>query len=163
MKKLFKNPIFTFILGAVLFGTIGVYASSILNAEDVVYNDTNVKTALDELYTKVNNPNLVPVLTEKLGTATYSGTYNITGLTVGHYYLIFQTMIDNNQKCGLISGGDPIAQTNAISTGKWKETYGHGKVMLVKATSSTIVIGNSGTNYTTLSKATVIDVTPSSN
>ena len=51
MKKIIKNPIFTFILGAIIFGSIGVLASNIL-AQDVTYGNTNVKLALDVLYTK---------------------------------------------------------------------------------------------------------------
>ena len=62
MKKVFKNPIFTFILGAVIFGGIGVVYAYVATAADVSYSpsDTswsvsNVKTALDDLYTKSNN------------------------------------------------------------------------------------------------------------
>ena len=62
MKKIFKNPIFTFILGAVIFSTLSVFAYSII-AQDVGFtpkDDTwknkdgtaieNVKEALDDLY-----------------------------------------------------------------------------------------------------------------
>ncbi len=59
MKKIFKNPIFTFILGAVLFsGITGVVAATML-AKDVSYTPKdstwkvdNVKEAIDDLYTK---------------------------------------------------------------------------------------------------------------
>ena len=68
MKKIIKNPIFTFILGALIFGGIvGVSAYTIF-ANDIGYtpNDTtwkksngeditNVKDAIDELYTKANS------------------------------------------------------------------------------------------------------------
>ena len=69
MKKIIKNPIFTFILGAVIFGGIvGVSAYTIF-ANDIGYTPkdttwkksngediTNVKDAIDELYehTKLN-------------------------------------------------------------------------------------------------------------
>lgn len=88
----------------------------------------------------------------------YSNTYTVSGLTVGKKYLIFQTMIDDNARCGISSGATILSQSNILTTGNWRGTYAHGKVMLVKATNSTIVIGNSGSNYTTLSKAIVIPV-----
>lgn len=57
MKKIFKNPFFTFILGSLIFGGIGVvYAYSIF-ANDIGFepnnsswNVSNVKDALDDLY-----------------------------------------------------------------------------------------------------------------
>lgn len=68
MKKIINNPIFTFVLGALIFGGIvGVSAYTILvndigytpsdstwkktNGEDI----TNVKDAIDDLYDKTNN------------------------------------------------------------------------------------------------------------
>ena len=67
MKKIIKNPIFTFILGALIFGGIvGVSAYTIL-ANDIGYTPkdstwkksngediTNVKDAIDELYSKAS-------------------------------------------------------------------------------------------------------------
>ena len=67
MKRIIKNPIFTFILGALIFGGIvGVSAYTIL-ANDIGYTPsdstwkksngediTNVKDAIDELYGKSN-------------------------------------------------------------------------------------------------------------
>ena len=67
MKKIIKNPIFTFILGALIFGGIvGVSAYTIF-ANDIGYTPkdstwkksngediTNVKDAIDELYSKAN-------------------------------------------------------------------------------------------------------------
>ena len=54
MKKIFKKGyIFSFILGAIVFGSVGVYASNIL-ASDITYKDTNVEDALDELYDKTH-------------------------------------------------------------------------------------------------------------
>jgi len=70
MKKIIKNPIFTFILGALIFGGIvGVSAYAIF-ANDIGYTPkdttwkksngediTNVKDAIDELYSKSNTIN----------------------------------------------------------------------------------------------------------
>ena len=62
--KIFKNSIFTFILGAIIFGSIGVVASQLFatsvkyepewkksNGEDI----KNVSEAIDELYTLAAN------------------------------------------------------------------------------------------------------------
>ncbi len=51
MKKLIKNPIFMFILGAIIFSSITVIATNIV-ASDVTYSDTTVDAALDNLYSK---------------------------------------------------------------------------------------------------------------
>jgi len=56
MKKLLnKNSIFCFILGGLIFGSIGIYAASMYNSNDITYSNknfgvTNVKDALDNLY-----------------------------------------------------------------------------------------------------------------
>ena len=78
MKKIIKNPIFTFILGAIIFsGIISVAAYNIF-ANDIGYTPKdktwkvdNVKDAIDELYTRSNltemvwiNPNLNATLFE---------------------------------------------------------------------------------------------------
>ena len=61
MKRIIKNPIFTFILGIILTSSITVVAYTTL-AKDIEYTskDTtwevdNVKDALDDLYTKSNS------------------------------------------------------------------------------------------------------------
>lgn len=53
MKKIFKNPILMFIFGAVIFGSIGAFAS--IAASSITYKNTTVEGALDELYDKANN------------------------------------------------------------------------------------------------------------
>ena len=59
-KNIIKN-ILCFVLGGIVFGTIGVYAATTLLSQSVSYNNTtsgasstNVQGALDELYTKSN-------------------------------------------------------------------------------------------------------------
>ena len=49
MKKIIKNPLFTFIFGIVLCGTVVVIADN-LNASEIDYKETNVESALDTLY-----------------------------------------------------------------------------------------------------------------
>lgn len=60
MKKIFKNPIFTFALGALVFGGIAgvsaynIFANDIGYApQDSTWNVNNVKGAIDDLYAKV--------------------------------------------------------------------------------------------------------------
>jgi len=61
MKRMIKNPIFMFILGAVLFSSITGVAAATFLASDISYtpkdtnwNVNNVKDAIDELYVKAN-------------------------------------------------------------------------------------------------------------
>jgi len=51
MNKVIKSRIFFFIIGALIFGSVGVLASTIL-ARDIAYKNTNVEDALDDLYAK---------------------------------------------------------------------------------------------------------------
>lgn len=116
------------------------------------------ETALNSLYAKLYDYDKLQSVTDVTQSFTYTGNYNITGLTVGDYYLIFQIVIDNNTRGGIVSGANIITRSNTLTTGKWKETYAHGTVMLVQATSSTITVVNSGSQYSTLSKAIVMHV-----
>ena len=50
MKRVIKNNIFGFIVGAVIFGCLGVIAANAINARDILYRDTNVESAIDNLY-----------------------------------------------------------------------------------------------------------------
>ena len=69
MKKTIKNPIFTFIIGAIIFGSIGVLGASYLyHADEVSYTPKNnkfevdnVEDAINELYQKVNNNGIFKV------------------------------------------------------------------------------------------------------
>ncbi len=59
MKKILNNSLFAFILGAIIFGSIGVYAASKIYANNISYESdkstkTNVADSLDELYSMVN-------------------------------------------------------------------------------------------------------------
>lgn len=58
MKKLIKNPLFTFILGAIICGTTGVIASNLMASniaytpKDKTWKVTNVEAAINDLYSK---------------------------------------------------------------------------------------------------------------
>ena len=79
MKKFLKSRVFAFILGGIILGSIGVYASNIL-ASDISYKDTTVDKALDDLYTKANKtPTQVATLTTQGATYTMLNDGYITG------------------------------------------------------------------------------------
>ena len=57
MKDILKSRVFAFVLGAIIFGGIGVASAIIYQSKDVIYTPTettwevdNVKDALDDLY-----------------------------------------------------------------------------------------------------------------
>lgn len=59
MKRILKNPVFTFILGAIIFSTISVLAVTGINASQISYidsnnNETTVDLVLDDLYSRAN-------------------------------------------------------------------------------------------------------------
>ena len=62
MIKLIKSRLFAFVLGALIFGSIGVVSAYTIFANDIGYTPSdstwkvdNVKDAIDELYTEANN------------------------------------------------------------------------------------------------------------
>ena len=95
MKKIFKSRIFAFILGAILFGGIGVVSAYTILANDIGYTPkdttwkksngediTNVKDAIDELYIKSKEGKTatqVATLTTQGATYTMQNDGYITG------------------------------------------------------------------------------------
>ena len=93
MKKVIENNIIGFIIGAIIFGIAGVGATTYLfQSNQVSYtkegsNVTDVKQALDELYTLQSNGS-GKVATGNIPVGT-NGTYTVTGLdfepNIGYY------------------------------------------------------------------------------
>lgn len=54
MKKFLINNMIGFTLSAIIFGSIGVYAASQILATSIIYKNTTVDQALDDLYIKTN-------------------------------------------------------------------------------------------------------------
>lgn len=51
MKKIInKNTLFGFVIGGIIFSTFGVAANILYNATQISYEDTNVHSALEDLY-----------------------------------------------------------------------------------------------------------------
>ena len=71
--KIFKNSLFTFILGGIIFSSISVLAVTALNASQISYtdyqnNETTVEAALDNVYSKLNSK----IALNTFGTATHT-------------------------------------------------------------------------------------------
>ena len=96
MKKIIKNPIFIFILSAIIFGSMGVVLAATILAKDVSYTPSNtnwkvdnVGDAIDELYNNYKNKistlqttndslnNEIETLTTKLSNATNAGVSGV--------------------------------------------------------------------------------------
>ena len=74
MKKLLKSRVFLVIVTALVFGSLGVFASSML-ASNVTYGNTTVEGALDTLYTKATTyKNLTTETTAQAGDITSGKT-----------------------------------------------------------------------------------------
>ena len=87
MKKIINSKIFAFILGAVLFSGITVYATNYL-AKDVTYKDTNVENALNDLYENMNNDNCVT------GTVKHNANTQLNinlGITPNRLLMVYKT------------------------------------------------------------------------
>ena len=103
MKKFIKNNIIGFILGAVIFSTITVFAYDLF-ANNIGYtpiDDTwkkidgssidNVKDAIDDLYHKANGINFDNLVSEEIYTNHVSGAtyaYTISNVSQYKYYLL---------------------------------------------------------------------------
>ena len=61
-----KGYIISFILGAIIFGTIGVMAANTIEATNVTYKNTTVESAIDDLYTKATTYKKLDTLTNEL-------------------------------------------------------------------------------------------------
>ena len=67
MRKILKSKIFLFILTAIIFTGIGVFAATTVSSHDITYKNTTVEDAIDDLYSKAK--------------PEYSGTTTITPTT----------------------------------------------------------------------------------
>lgn len=109
-KTIIKNNIFGFILGGLIFGTVGVYAATYCASSDVSYdnsksglNSTDVQSAIDEIYeiTQEKSPlKGIPVVTS--GDGLYKdqyeeGRYFFKGGNVNNY------IIFNNETWRILS------------------------------------------------------------
>ena len=132
MQKLFKNPLFTFIIGFIMAVGITVVFAYDFNAQNVEYlpsdsswNVDNTKTALDSLYEK--NIGMGETLTNYKYVHTLSATNTIDlNLEKGYYLCDAEFNYTNTNCCnasyqttnghvGTIAGCDDL--TNVINLG----------------------------------------------
>ena len=109
MRKVIKSNILGFILGGLIFGSIGIYAANLYNANDISYttNDgtkTNVNDALNELYNEGSDTGKAILL----GTArtydlsSYPGYQNFTANNFICVVDGFETRVGNSDFSGNI-------------------------------------------------------------
>lgn len=95
MKKLLKNRLVIFIISGFIFGSIGVYAANVYQANKVNYmtydgTETTVEKALNDLYQ--NKGILIPTLT--YDSSTY-GRSPINGSSLWGYFEVDRSKYDN--------------------------------------------------------------------
>ena len=125
MKKLLHNSLFTFILGALIFGIGGVLAEYVIFSDNVIYtpeNDTwevnNVESALNDLYDKYNDCDNFDYVTPRVFmTKTISGALLTTPYTftddVGYGIVVISSSNNTN---------DPsyfVAEITSLSAGTY--------------------------------------------
>ena len=83
MKKILKSRIFIFVLGLVIAGSIGVYATIKVQSSEIGYKDGTVEDALDDLYKKADTSK---VATQVATLTTQGATYTMAndGYVVGN-------------------------------------------------------------------------------
>ena len=79
MKKIMKSRIFIFILTAIMFTSIGVYATTTYKASDGT--SMNVNDALNELYNKENNDSKTYII------STNTMYFDSSSYTDTHFYI----------------------------------------------------------------------------
>ena len=131
MKKVFKSRIFAFVLGAIIFSGITAVSAYTIFANDIGYTPkdstwkksngediTNVKDAIDELYSKaINKP--ISIID-----SNNRNTYNIpNGVTKAYVLYSHSTSFQN---LNLEITGDILLSTNQIYKNTNVDNYGDG-------------------------------------
>lgn len=121
VNKNAKQNIFSFILGAIIFGGISAYAATILSSSSVSYSNTNsglsstnVQGAIDELYNKAKNPVTTATATKEQilsGQTAWVNGEKITG-----------TMLNQGAKTATINPGGSYTIPAGYHNGSGKIT-----------------------------------------
>lgn len=119
MKRIYKNPIFTFIIGGVLFGTLGVLASNIdpenirFRSKTSTWNATTVDEALDDLYRKTTGTlinridwNISDIHAER-NISTANTAKKIENLS-GNYLVVWSSGFSHGSESGVSTYGNSI-------------------------------------------------------
>lgn len=129
IKQVIKNNIFGFILGALIFGTIGVSAATYYNSKDVTYDNktsgmssNNVQDAIDELYQIANPPAAIDTIKDLVSTNTnelYTDDHN----NIRYYGKSPNNYVSFNNELwriiGVIDGKIKIIRNSSIGDYKW--------------------------------------------
>ena len=106
--KIMKSRIFAFVLGALIFSSISVYAARKYYASDIEYKETTLDKALDTLYTKTNT---YKNLTEQTTATAQDIVYG-------------KTVYDNNGT--LLTGTYNTTRAPIFGKAVYDEKYGNG-------------------------------------
>ena len=135
MKKIIKNNLFGFILGALLFSFIGAYAAIKLSSSEISYKDTTVEQTLNSLYiSRTNNDYSTdekvigkwidgkPVYQKTVFTTTPAADKLNTIVAVAELNVSIDTVVDYNVIINYATTapaqkGSPIVLTNTLEGG----------------------------------------------
>ena len=138
MKRIFKNPIFMFILGLVLATTISVVATTI-SSHDITYKNTTVENAIDNLYTRATTYKKLDTLTNELTSGDL--------LSGKQAYKSNGTVVNGNiSTYGGSTTVTPTLETQTLSTA--------GKYLTSNITIDPLTTGNIQAYYTSINSAT---------
>lgn len=125
MKKIFKSRVFAFVLGALLFGSIGVVSAYTILANDIGYTPSNttwevdnVKDAIDDLYTKANNQKVatqVATLTTQGATYTMQNDGYIIGSIVGEGQGAYAVIFFSETEIAISENGSSVRQVSLFA------------------------------------------------
>ena len=96
MKKIFKNSLLTFVIGLIVAGSIGVYATIKIQASEIEYNNTPLDQVLDDLYSKSSGKKFCVLLSEQYGTKGNVGAKYTCNLGDGVARNFFILKVDGN-------------------------------------------------------------------
>jgi len=125
MKKINYKPLFTFIIGALIFGSIGIYATSTYYAKNISYEPnsnwevSNVNDALDELYkskTTIKKGMFVFPVAD-VGSVTIDLGFRPTKIFTFAENMAFFNVYDLENSLSLGCGGDVEVCTAAFNGG----------------------------------------------
>ncbi len=120
-----KKVIISFILGGILFGTIGVIATTTISSKNVTYQNKTVNNALDELYNEATTGKevIAAAITNKGVSTTSSDTYETMATNINN---IDTDHTDINQKISNLENkhtSDVASLTGSISSVKNDLSY----------------------------------------
>ena len=120
MKRFLKSKIFAFILGAIIFGGIGVVATVQFQANEVGYRDTTVDRALDTLYEKANAKETICMKLSGTSLAVGSKYHcNLGENELRNFYVL--KVDDNNNEVELIMEKNLSDEVGTQRTMTWND------------------------------------------